>query len=358
MHALQQGQGNLPFKKVFTYMDMCVTWVDFEDKGVATSFLGFGPDAKCSGAQIFSILAGCPVMAEACGLIAEYEERPADPYMMSANCAERISTAHKNPKMKALKVIGRNDIKTPFMAIQYGGGVPSLRGKKFEPIMTDLGIEQNDRTRNDFCDQVVIAGINEAMGETIGSFIENLRGTVADYCEEHDVDYFSYRHVDGFECTKKGEAYVKMTDQPFRINYGVEGKAVIFGSMESGTGWMIQSRTSGPLQRANFCYYFPVHFIQGIDAVMARKIALHAKKNGLRGYSTIHDQFRSCLADAEKFMEVVVPHAYKEMFIDADPVAKLEERMGKKITWGNPLEERKSVLTWEILTSEKAYYFE
>ena len=57
VHAFSTNNGELPFKKFFTYMDMCRTWVDFEDTGYGDSRLGFGPDAKCSGAQIFSILA-------------------------------------------------------------------------------------------------------------------------------------------------------------------------------------------------------------------------------------------------------------------------------------------------------------
>ena len=79
VHAFSTNNGELPFKKFFTYMDMCRTWVDFEDTGYGDSRLGFGPDAKCSGAQIFSILAGCETMAKACGLITGYDVKPADP---------------------------------------------------------------------------------------------------------------------------------------------------------------------------------------------------------------------------------------------------------------------------------------
>lgn len=356
VHAFQTNNGELPFKKFFTYMDMCCTWVQFQDTGVGISRLGFGPDAKCSGAQIFSILAGCETMAQACGLITGYTEKPADPYNMSAAKVNSITQALVDSGLIPSRTITRNEIKTPFMAIQYGGGVPSLRYKKFEPTMAALGIPE--ARRDDFCQDVVIEGINQAMGPTIGSFIECLRKTVAWYCEENDVDFFEHRHIDGFNCTKRGEANVCMTALPFIINYGTDGKGVIFGSKEKNTGWVVESRTSGPLQRANFIYYFPVHFIQGLDAVMARKIALGAKKLGLRGYTTIHDQFRTCLTDAPRLRSEVVPTVYMDMFVNNDPVSHLCKQLGVEMSWGNPLEGRKQVLTEEILFSTDAYYFE
>jgi hypothetical protein len=356
VHAFNTNNGQLPFKKFFSYMDMCRTWVSFEDTGMGESRLGFGPDAKCSGAQIFSILAGCKTMAEACGLITGYEQKPADPYNMSAQEVNNITRTMIDAGLIPTRTITRNEIKTPFMAIQYGGGVPSLRFKKFEPTMEALGIA-SDR-RNEFCQDVVIEGINKAMGPVIGSFIEVLRKSAEAYCEEHNVDYFEHRHIDGFLCTKKGEAQVRMTFDPFIINYGADGKGVIFGSKEKGTGWLVESRTSGILQRRNFCYYFPVHFIQGLDAVMARKIALGAKKAGLRGYSTIHDQFRVCLEDAPRLRSEVVPQVYVDMFIDNDPVTHLANQMGIEMKWGNPLKQRVQVLTKEILFSKDAYYFE
>ena len=351
-----KAPGDLPFKKFFSYIDMCYSWVEFEDNGQADVRLGFGPDAKCSGAQIFAILAGCETMAKACGLVTGYDVKPADPYNMSAQEVNKITQGIRNRNLVPSRTITRNEIKTPFMAIQYGGGVPALRYKKFEPTMEALGIEEQHRDK--FCSEVVIEGINNAMGPVIGSFIKCLRNAVEDYCNEHNVDYFDYRHVDGFLCTKKGEASVQMTESPFIINYGGEGTGVIFGSQKSDTGWMVASRTSGILQRENFIYYFPVHFIQGLDAVIARGIALGAKKAGLRGYSTIHDQFRVCLEDAPRLRSEVIPAVYEELFLNNDPVAHLGKQIQRKLVWGNPLEGRKTVVSKEILFSTDAYYFE
>lgn len=356
IHAFNTNNGELPFDKFFTYMDMCQTWVEFTDNGEAITQLGFGPDAKCSGAQIFSILAGAPEIAQACGLITGYTERPADTYKLSALEVNKITQTIQNKYLVPSREISRNEIKTPFMAIQYGGGTPALRFKKFEPTMDALGIPVH--VRDTFCKDVVIQGINNALGEEISSFITALREMAADHCAANDVDYFEYRHIDGFKVSKRGEATVAMTYEPFIINYGVEGQGVIFGSMKNKTGWSVPSRTTGPLQRANFIYYFPVHFIQGIDAVIARRIALEAKGLGLRGYTSIHDQFRTCLSDASKLRSHCAPAAYEHIFIKNDPVKHLADQLGTTITWGNPLEPRKQVLSKEILYSPDAYYFE
>ena len=91
---------------------------------------------------------------------------------------------------------------------------------------------------------------------------------------------------------------------------------------------------------------------------MARKIAIGAKKAGLRGYSTIHDQFRTCLEDAPRLRAEVVPAVYEDMFINNDPVAHLCKQTGIEMAWGNPLKGRVQVLTKEILFSKDAYYFE
>jgi len=363
-HALS-ANGGIPFKKFFTYMDMCHTWVAFLDHGKATTQLGFGPDGKASGAQILSILAGSRTLAKACGLTADVV-RTADPYVMSCAAIERLQVKSTVMSIRQALQLTRNDVKTPFMAIQYGGGVPALRYKAFEPIMGRVGVNECDREA--FCKDYVIEGVKEALGAKVGSLIEGLREAAKEVQTITGKDYFNYRHIDGFLCTKKGDAKVMMTEAPFMINFGETGKqAVIFGSLETeqkvAQGWMIDSHTIGELQAQNFMHYFPVHFVQGLDAVMARKIALECEKQGLRGYSTIHDQFRVCLSDAPK-MKVVIANVYKDMFIDNNPLMHLQAEMSRaakcdiQINVGNPLHAITQVVTEEILYSENSYYFE
>jgi hypothetical protein len=352
-------ENNAMSKTMFMYVTFAQYYVDYQDKGEADVRIGFGPDAKCSGAQILSILAGAPVLARACGLIAEYDERPADPYMMSAEEVNKVAQGVAEA-LRPNRTISRNEIKTPFMAIQYGGGVPSLRYKKFEPTMADLGIAEIDR--NEFCSDVVIEGINNALGREVEHFISELRNAFGRKLEKEGKDWFAYRHLDGFLCTKKGEATVSLTDKYFIVSLGNAGKGVIFGATEESNGgqkgWSISSQTVGELQKMNFTYYAPVHLVQGIDAVMARKIALKCKELGLRGFSTIHDQFRVCLEDAPRMMAEVLPAVYHDMFVANDMVAHIEEQLGETIMPYNPLKGRTKVVTEEILASKKAYYFE
>ncbi|UYD72101.1 hypothetical protein [Vibrio phage vB_VpaM_VPs20] len=346
-------------KTMFMYVTFAQYYVDYQDKGYADVRIGFGPDAKCSGAQILSILAGAPVLARACGLIADYHERPADPYQMSALEVNKVAQ-RVNEALRPNRTISRGEIKTPFMAIQYGGGVPALRYKKFEPTMEALGIDEVNR--NDFCSEVVIEGINNALGKEVEHFITELRAAFGRKLDKEGKDWFSYRHQDGFLCTKKGEASVKLTDEYFIVSLGNGGKGVIFGATEEANGgqkgWSIASQTVDLLQKMNFIYYAPVHMVQGIDAVMARKIALKCKELGLRGFSTIHDQFRVCLEDAPRMMAEVLPAVYHDMFVANDMVTHIEEQLGETIMPYNPLKGRTKVVTEEILASKKAYYFE
>jgi len=350
-HYLKTG---LPIKKFFTYMTLAKDWVSFEDTNEADCRIGFGPDAKCSGAQILAILAGCEKLAASCGLTTS-ETRPDDPYVMSTREIEKLTPAGQYGELF------RADIKTPFMAIQYGGGVPALRYKKFEPVLARIGVELGERDK--FCKNVIVKGINNALGVKVGAIIKGLQGAAEQVINTSGKAYFEYRHIDGFKCTKKGEAKIRLTDEPFRINYGDSEKdAVIFGSFEESKGgkkgWMIDSHTTGPLQRQNFTHYFPVHFVQGLDGVIAREIANQAKAMNIEGYTSIHDQFRCCLRDAPKMMEVVA-RSYEEVFINNNPLEDLESQLkGVVIGRANPLEEVKQVVTPEVLRSENAFYFE
>jgi len=350
-HFLSTG---LPIKKFFTYMALAKDWVSFEDNNQADCRIGFGPDAKCSGAQLLAILAGCEDLGAACGLTTA-EERPKDPYVRSTDEIEKLT-----PNSPYLPLT-RPEIKTPFMAIQYGGGVPALRYKKFEPSLDRIGVPAGQRDK--FCKDVVIRGILNSLGPKVTALIDGLQQAASAVISESGKPYFEYRHIDGFKCTKKGEAKVALTAEPFRINYGdVDTDAVIFGSFEESKGgkrgWSIDSNTTGPLQRQNFTHYFPVHFIQGLDAVIAREIANQAKAMGLEGYTSIHDQFRVCLRDAPKMKEVVAL-AYEEVFINNNPLFALQSQLkGVMIKTLNPLEGIKQIVTPEVLRSQNAFYFE
>lgn len=346
-------------KKFWTYLTLAQDWFNFETVGYTDCRIGFGPDAKCSGAQLLAILAGCEKMGKACGLT--NEDKGDDPYELSTQEVIKLQTNSKRPEFRNALLLTRAEIKTPFMAIQYGGGagVPAT-SPKFIKAMNRIGIPVE--MRHEFCAKVVKKGIINALGEKINALIEGLQKAAKLMQVETGRDYFTYKHVDGNTCTKRGEAKVRMTNNHFKINFGERDNAIIFGATEEAKGgeqgWKVESQTIGNLQRENFSYYFPVHFIQGLDSVVAREIALQVKKRGLKGFTTIHDQFRVCLRDAPKMMNAVAD-AYREIFIKNNPLKRLESQMkGNKVQTLNPLEEVQQIVTEEVLTSPKAYYFE
>jgi len=350
----REGSDLSHVKKFWTYIVLAQDWFNFETLGYTDCRIGFGPDAKCSGAQILAILAGCEDLGGACGLTTA-KERPADPYVRSAREIGKLAGNNFGELYRA-------DVKTPFMAIQYGGGVPSLRYKKFEPVLERIGVPLEKR--NDFCSDVVIEGIMKSLGPKVNGIIDGLRMAASRVLEASGKDYFDYKHIDGFKCTKRGDAMVKLTEEYFTINFGQRGKGVIFGATEESnggaSGWIINSNVSGKLQRQNFVHYFPVHFVQGLDGVIARAIANACKAKGIKGYTSIHDQFRSCLRDAT-LMRECVNDAYRYVFIENNPLEALNAQLAKyevTISGANPLEEIKNIVTEEILQSPNAFFFE
>lgn len=349
----------LPVKKFFTYMVLAKDWLNFETDGFTDCRIGFGPDAKCSGAQILAILAGCEYMGAACGLTTG--EKGDDPYELSTKHVNNLQKNSSDPDFRKALPLTRAEIKTPFMAIQYGGGaeVPAY-SPKFILAMNRIGIPVEKRLK--FCMKIVKKGIISALGIKIAKLIKGLQRGAKAVQQTTGKDFFEYRHVDGNTCTKKGEAQVRMTDSHFMINFGEDDKAVIFGagpeSKGGEQGWKVESSTMDILQRENFSYYFPVHFVQGLDSVIARAIALQVKKRGLKGFTSIHDQFRVCLRDVPLMMECVAD-AYREVFINNNPLMRLQEQMhGCVIKLENPLNEIPNIVTEEILCSSNAYYFE
>ena len=340
---------DLPFKGFFTYIDMCFSYKEFKENGEAMIGLGFGPDGKCSGAQILSILANSKTIAEATGLVTGYLEKPLDAYWISSAEVEKLTGSYLT------RPLTRDEIKTPFMAIQYGGGVDSLMGKEFEVLIRSLMIDPMGDIEEIM--KIIIQGIQNALGDEIQELIDALRTFAESICEQLGTTSFQYKHLDGYKVRQKGEANIVIHQTPFIVNYGV-GQGAIFGNINKGTSWILPALEDGPLQLKNFCYFFPVHFIQGLDALMARKAALLAKKEGIRGWSSIHDQFRSHINDAALIRRKIMPLVYKDMFIDNNILKHLASQFDTVIDCDNPIAPRSNVVTKEILMAEDSYFFE
>ena len=100
-----------------------------------------------------------------------------------------------------------------------------------------------------------------------------------------------------------------------------------------------------------FVRTFMVNYIQGLDALVARTVIVHAKKAGLKSFTSIHDCFRTTLEDAPK-LKAVIASAYKEVFIDTDQHAHLMSTINRP-----SMPQYKNIVTEEILNHEDSSYF-
>ncbi len=327
--------------KPFTYTRMCQTYADFHNNGVATCTIGYGLDAKCSGTQYLAFVAGDMNMAEATGLTSS-TLRAKDPYMQSLDFLYK-----SNPDYVALG-LNRSFIKTPYMAVQYGGGVCALTDSKdFNSVLNALGITCAIKIE-EIAEQCVEA-IKLALGERINSFIQEAALAAKRKCKEMGKDFFQYKHTDGQLVKKPGYAKDNICGS-FIIRIE-EGEQLVFGGLDDNgkpTGdWTM---TSKEMDMDEFARTFVVNYIQGLDALVARTFVKHAKAAGLRGVTSIHDCFRCILADAPK-MKAVIASAYKEVFVDNNQLENLRKQLGKLDFYAE------NIVTEELLNHDNSYYF-
>ncbi|MFZ4217015.1 DNA-directed RNA polymerase [Enterobacter ludwigii] len=333
--------------KIVTYVRMAMDWAEFEDNGKCDSRLGYGEDAKCSGTQILAILAGSQELVKATGFRTEDGKSP-DPYVV---CLDNIKALLKrNPLQQYItpeameKVLTRDFAKKPYMSVQYGGGEKALmENKDFIACLNDLGLDESKHIAFVY---LTLEAVKRTLGNRINNMITAIQNAVELKLEQTGKKYFTYRHIDGLKvnqpCFKDGN----VISSPFSIRVGASLR-VNFGNVKTGKAWEAPSREP---EASEFVRTFVVNYVQGIDALIARTVAVKAKEAGLRGFTSIHDCFRVCLADASKLHKVIAD-AYKEIFIDNDPLKHLSEQLG-----GIQFHAEK-VLTEELIYSEHSYFF-
>lgn len=334
-------------KKPFTYVRLAMDWLKFEETGFCDSRVGFGLDAKCSGTQYLAFIAGDVRMSQATGLVAT-DTKSLDPYQLSLielkKLLERssirptneIMEKHLNPKD------GRSFIKTPYMAIQYGGSEAALLGSNdFVEEATPIVGENNLDTSAELC----VKAIKIALGPKINMFIDKVAESVARELEVRGKQYLEYKHSDGLRVRKPAMPEREVCDA-FSVRVH-DRTRVIFGSQKDKKPWTIRETTPTATE---FVRTFVVNYVQGIDALVARTVTKHAKQAGLRGFTSIHDCFRCCLEDAPRMMDVI-RSAYKEVFVDTNQFEHLAKQIGGISMF------HKQIVTEELLNSEHAYYF-
>lgn len=329
-----EDRDNCP-SKPFTLVRMALDYMDFQTTGKCDSRLGYGLDARCSGTQYFAILAGDAVMGEATGITTKKKSDTTDPYVMSAKIlTNKYGHAFAN----------RSFIKTPYMAVQYGGTEKALLTSKDNiQNLVDAGVREGDMVG---VAEDCVKAINEALGKKINNLKEVVQNTLSDILEEKGKAYISYRHTDGQSVFKPAAPKVEVCPS-FSIFLGSGEKTMHFGKKDGM--WTIQSKVP---TAEEYVRTFMVNYIQGLDALVARTVIVHAKRAGLKSFTSIHDCFRTTLQDAPK-LKAVIASAYKEVFIDNDQHEHLLNTILKRPS----MPKYTNIVTEEILNHADSSYF-
>ena len=291
----------------------------------AYMFMPAGLDAKCSGSQIYSILVGDYDMMASCGFS---DRKVADPY-------ERVAEIVK---------VARSTVKKPYMVVQYGGGLASLLAdKEFIKSVPE------DEEPNKYCKKVISA-IEHVMGEKILRLRALIQAQVLAICNARNVESFKYSHIDGFVVNKTVCGKVDVTEFYSAIRYQQVDGVIDFGSKLEGTGIVdISDRVPS---RDEFARTFAVNYIQGLDALIARKVAVAAKEAGLDGLVSIHDCFRVAPKDVGK-LKGVIQQVYTDIFVYSNPLQHLFDQLDlDSVEQGF-----ESVLTEDMIYEEGNYFF-
>lgn len=333
--------------KPLTYIRMAMDWLQFEEQGKCDSRLGFGEDAKCSGTQILAILAGAKELIEATGFRLT-AGKSADPYMLCLKHIEALLNI--NPLRHYIldaamqEILTRNFAKRPYMSVQYGGGKTALlENKDFIAALDKLGLAEEQR---EAFVVLTLEAVKRTLGDRINHMIEAIQTAVNTKLALTDKQYLTYTHIDGLKVMKPCFTKDIPIAEPFAIRVAANVN-VNFGNVKEGKAWSTEAREPSAEE---FTRTFVVNYVQGIDALIARTVAVKAKEAGLRGFTSIHDCFRVCLADAPKLHKVIAD-AYKEIFVDNDPLKHLSEQLGG-INY-----HAEKVLTDELIYSEHSYFF-
>lgn len=310
----------------FMYVRLARYFVTFEETGECDVRVPMGLDAKCSGTQILAILAGNKQLLEATGFTMK---KVFDPYAL---CAIQMDMAG----------IDRNAMKTPYMAIQYGGGVTALVNQKdYMKVMFDAGIEDSEEAAN-----ITIEAVKRVLGNKIIGLQDYMSEQVAAIMEATGKTNVVYSHIDGQIVDLVVCGKVELTATFTSIRY-TQNTIISFGSQLKNTGLTVSDKTPSADEYART---FMVNYIQGIDALIARTVAALAKDAGIEGYVSIHDCFRTSLKDTPK-LKALICKAYEMIFVENDPIAHLCSQLNIDM----PMVSRE--LTSDMIYNKEAYFF-
>jgi hypothetical protein len=317
-------------KSPFMYVRLCIDIAQIIVKGSVDCRISIGDDAKSSGTQIYAILFHELGLLQACGFSST---RIPDPYHLTV---EKLD--HR---------ILREDIKKAYMAIMYSGGRPAVKGcKVLMSKLLSLHPDLDDDQRAD----LVINAVKKVLGAKITNFQQAFAEHIEEMCLSNDVTHIIYTHIDGTVVDHASYRMEEITRDYTEIRYDAQ-KILEFGSKIDNTGITIKTNE---YDVERFATSFLVNFIQGLDALIARTVAVEAKKAGIKGFVSIHDCFR-CDAASVHLLQGCIKRAYKTIFIDNNPLKHLCDQVGFDYDKLNIVE---NVFNESMLEIEGAYFFE
>lgn len=334
-HALYKYHNKV--SKPYQYVRMCIEIANIIKNGNGYIHYPVGLDAKCSGSQIYAILAGDMTMLRSCGFSLKGEI--ADPYLRTINMFNAITNSKYGFDAATL----REAFKTPYMAVSYSGGLPSLLG---DSKLMSYVPEGADKFK--FAEQV-LESIHAVFGTKIMGLIKVIQDAVLTKCEEDGVENFAFTMHDGALMHSVACPKVDITMGYSEIRF-VPGVMIAFGSKLEDKGLTVSSRV--PCKH-EFARKFCVNYIHALDALIARNVVVLCKEAGIKNVVSIHDCFRVGAADVTK-LKGIIQLAYKKVFIDNDPLKHLFEQIGVN---PNQLKKFGGALTEEMIYQEGNFFF-
>ena len=278
----------------------------------------------------------------------------ADPYVQSVANVKPMMEIIGYTMPKADREY-RGDSKTPYMAIQYGGGVAALTGSSnFIKFARKEGVNTDNSDELKKYAETWIEAIKKTLGKRINQFITNIGKACEGILEESGKDFLTYEHSDGFVVAKATHKKVSVCPA-FKLRTSLVAKEdITFGSCgdsEVEEFWAIRDVKPSA---AECVRTMNVNYIQGIDALVARTVVDMCEKMGLKGITSIHDCFRVRCSDAPK-LHGAIAAAYVKVFVEVDQFDHIEGQLGGKGSLN--MLKKKNIVTREAVESEDSYYF-
>lgn len=284
--------------------------------------MAFGLDAKCSGPQYGSLMAGDMEVAMSCGFALNGMNLK-DAYV---NCIDALVAA-------GFPAVARGDIKTPFMGIFYGQGWMAYMAKEVRDhngIVTTAGatpaiyamIHGSVDARPS---EEAAKNFHKVVVKSFGKKIAAIRATIANLGKRAKKDTrMTHFMPDGFEVSMDYRKEVNIDNET--LGWAVDATTgeyvltvakdihITIGGVFSSTYKFIGAKqTTQVLDTPNFFRTAFVNMIQATDALIARLIMVHMKRMGATHIVGIHDCFRT---DIHGMLNGTLENAIKQAYLD------------------------------------------